>query len=110
MPRNFAVKVLTCQNIDVVEPPGFQVEHAAAAVADKMVMRGGISVKAFRSDSRGKFLYFADFGQQRKIAVDGAETDVRKIFFDTGVDSLGGRMVVARKQKIFNRFSLSAIL
>ena len=48
-------------------------------------------------------------GQERKVPIYGAKADVGILFPKAGIDGICSRMVGSAFQKIFDRFSLSAV-
>ena len=77
--------------------------------ADEMIVRGRIPVETIRSNPWGKLLDLADFRKQVQVAVDGSKADIRKLFPDTGVKGVGGRMILPAHQAGFDRFALTAV-
>lgn len=51
----------------------------------------------------------AELRQERKVAVDGAEADIWKFFFDMQIDGICGGMIVAGQQEAFDGLSLAAV-
>ena len=76
--------------------------------AYKMRMGLHMGVEAICS-VRGDFDDLAQIGQQRKIAVDGSQTDIRKFLFYMQINGICRGVVIPGQQKTLNGFSLTAI-
>lgn len=104
-----AVKILTGENVDVIEPADFKIKHGAAVAAHEMIVWSGIPVKPVRSDTRRQLLDFTDFRKQIQVAVDGAKADIRILLAHMGIDRFGSGVIASAGKKILDRFPLSAI-
>ena len=84
------------------------VEERVALSTYKMGVGLHMSVEAVGSVG-GNLDNLAQVGQQRQVAVDGAEADIRKFFFYMQIDGICGGVVVPGQEKAHNGFSLTAV-
>ena len=84
------------------------VKERMAFPAYKMRVGRHMSVEAVGSVG-GNLDNLAQVRQQRKVAVDGAEADIRKFFFYMQIDGICGGVVVPGQEKAHNGFSLTAV-
>lgn len=94
---------------DMIEVVHFQIDDLSALRADKMVMSGSIRVKMVNAVVETQTLDLADIRKQGKIAVYGAETDIRIFISDIHIHRIGSRMILARHQEVLDHLSLSAV-
>ena len=84
------------------------VEERVALSTYKMGVGLHMSVEAVGSVG-GNLDNLAQVGQQRQVAVDGAEADIRKFFFYMQIDGISGGVVVPGQEKAHNGFPLAAV-
>ena len=84
------------------------VKERMAFPAYKMRVGRHMSVEAVGSVG-GNLDNLAQVRQQRQVAVDGAEADIRKFFFYMQIDGISGGVVVPGQEKAHNGFSLTAV-
>ena len=84
------------------------VKERMAFPAYKMRVGRHMSVEAVGSVG-GNLDNLAQVGQQRQVAVDGAEADIRKFFFYMQIDGISGGVVVSGQEKAHNGFPLAAV-
>ena len=84
------------------------VKERMAFPAYKMRVGRHMSVEAVGSVG-GNLDNLAQVGQQRQVAVDGAEADIRKFFFYMQIDGISGGVVVPGQEKAHNGFPLAAV-
>ena len=104
-----AVEVSTCHLEHIIQTVHLQIGHAAAFGTDKMAVQGSISIKVIDTVTHLKSLYFSPVRQQRQIAIDGSQTDVRKFLPDVLINYVRGGMVLARHQKVVDELPLSTV-
>ena len=84
------------------------IKERVAPSADKMGMGFDMTIEPVCPVGRN-FENLAELRQERKVAVDGAEADIRKFFFDMQIDGICGGVIVAGQQEAFDGLSLAAV-
>ena len=94
---------------------GIDVSHARKVVdtltagADKMVMPLHIGVKPVGTFTCRDLHDLTHLSEERKISIDRAETDIRVLLAEAGVDRVGSWMIGTTIQELLDRLALSAV-
>lgn len=91
-----AVKALFCLRKQVFQTIERKICYAAAAGTDKMTVSGSVRVKVIDAVAYMEPQDLASVRQQRQVAVNGTQTDVRIFLPDILIDNVGGRVIFAR--------------
>ena len=99
-----------CRDVqDRINIVHFQIVNVLAFCADEMMMPHRIRVEVICPVYRLDLYDLTELGQKRKVPIYGAKADVGILFPKAGIDGICSRMVGSAFQKIFDRFSLSAV-
>ena len=85
------------------------VKERMAFPAYKMRVGRHMSVEAVGSVG-GNLDNLSQIRQQRQVAVDSAEADIRKFLADIQINGLGGRVIIPGYKKILDRLPLFTVL
>lgn len=94
---------------DRMDTVHFQVDDLLAGSTDKMVVIGDIRVEVIHTVAHAQPLDLTDIGELRQIPVNRAKADVRILQAHVCVDNVGGRMILAGHQEIFDELSLPTV-
>lgn len=87
----------------------WKIVNALTAGADEVMMPLYICIKPVGSFARGDLHDLTHFSEESKIPVDCAETDIRILLTEAGIDRVGSGMIGTTGQKLLDCLSLSAI-
>lgn len=94
---------------------GINVSHAwkiidiLASGTDEMMMSLYICIKPVGSFACRDLYDLAHLSEKSEIPVDCAETDIRILLTEAGIDRVGSGMIGTTGQKLLDRLSLSAV-
>ena len=87
----------------------WKIVNALTAGADEVMMPLYICIKPVGSFARGDLHDLTHFSEESKIPVDCAETDIRILLTEAGIDRVGSGMIGTTGKKLLDCLSLSAI-
>ena len=87
----------------------WKIVNALTAGADEVMMPLYICIKPVGSFARRDLHDLTHLSEECKISIDRAETDIRVLLTEAGVDCVGSRVIGATSQKLFDCLALSAV-
>ena len=87
----------------------WKIVNALTAGADEVMMPLYICIKPVGSFARRDLYDLAHLSEKSEIPVDRAETDIRVLLTEAGVDCVGSRVIGATSQKLLDCLALSAV-
>lgn len=87
----------------------WKIVNALTAGADEVMMPLYICIKPVGPFACRDLHDLIHLSEERKIPVDRAETDIRVLLTEAGVDCVGSRVIGATSQKLFDCLALSAV-
>ena len=87
----------------------WKIVNALTAGADEVMMPLYICIKPVGSIACRDLHDLTHLSEERKISIDRAETDIRVLLTEAGVDCVGSRVIGATSQKLFDCLALSAV-
>lgn len=87
----------------------WKIVNALTAGADEVMMPLYICIKPVGSFACRDLHDLTRLSEERKISIDRAETDIRVLLTEAGVDCVGSRVIGATSQKLFDCLALSAV-
>ena len=109
MSSDLPVKIFRGFPGNIIHICHFNILNTVAVGADKVTVRFGIAVKSVRAVSSGNFGNFPKLHQERQIPVYSSQTDIGELFFDPGINSIGGWMFMTILNKFPDAFPLPAV-
>ena len=87
----------------------WKIVNALTAGADEVMMPLYICIKPVGPFACRDLHDLTHLSEERKIPVDRAETDIRVLLTEAGVDCVGSRVIGATSQKLFDCLAPSAV-
>ena len=87
----------------------WKIVNALTAGADEVMMPLYICIKPVGSFACRDLHDLTHLSEERKISIDRAETDIRVLLTEAGVDCVGSRVIGATSQKFLDCLALSAV-
>ena len=109
MPRDLSVEIdarYVFYGVDVLH---LQIDHAAAFLTDKMIMRKSFRVEMIHAVPHVQLLNLAEIRQKLKVPIDGAKAYIRKSLPDFHIDHICGRMVFSVCKAVLDHLPLPAV-